>query len=79
MGPNTESWGTPDNTGAGFEQAQLTTTFYVSYPLEDIISDTLILQLIRWSSMWHLIESLGKVHNKEVYLLNDNSAIPNKT
>ena len=43
MGANMESWGTPDNTGAGSEQTPSITTFCVCPdPLEDIIWDTII-------------------------------------
>ena len=54
MDPNKKPWGTPDNTGAGSEQTPSMTTFCVRPdsqpsrdPLGDIISDTIILQLIR--------------------------------
>ena len=53
MGPNTEPWGTPDNTEAGSELTSSMTMFCVRPrqpsrdPLEDIISDIIILQLIR--------------------------------
>ena len=74
MGPNTEPWVTPDNTGSVSELTPSMTTFLFAqiakswsiggyhFGYNNIPAYTL-------ASIWNLIESLGKIQNNEVCLI----------